>query len=85
MVQMAHHAYSTVSSHANQEQLQIEKDNLEKVYNDLFEEDFNKMIDKFDDANAKAKHGVSWKLINEITRRNASQRGILKGSSAGEN
>ena len=39
------------------------------------------MIGKVESASAKAKHGESWRLINEITGRKAAQKGILKGTS----
>ena len=38
------------------------------------------MIDRVE--NASARHGESWRLINEITGRKAAKTGILKGSEA---
>ena len=38
------------------------------------------MIDRVDNASAKARQGESWRLINEISGRKAVKKGILEGS-----
>ena len=81
-VQEAFHQYTINNSNDNQEKLQSEKETLNRTYNDLFEVELNKMIDRVENASAKARHGESWRLINEITGRKAAKRGILKGSSS---
>ena len=42
------------------------------------------MIKKVEEADSKSQHGESWKLINEISGRKTSKKGILKGKSQEE-
>ena len=42
------------------------------------------MIEQVETANARSRHGESWRLINAITGRKASKRGMLKGNSKEE-
>ena len=39
------------------------------------------MIKKVEEADSKSQYGESWKLINEISGRKTSEKGILKGKS----
>ena len=41
-------------------------------------------IQRIEAANAQSEHGRSWKLINELTGRKNTKRGILKASSQEE-
>ena len=42
------------------------------------------MISKVENADRRAKHGESWKLVNQISGRKATKKGILKGRSSKE-
>ena len=42
------------------------------------------MIKKVEEADSKSQDGESWKLINEISRRKTSKKGLLKGKSQEE-
>ena len=48
------------------------------------EEDLKNRIEEVEKAHINSKHGQSWKLINEITERNASKKGQLKGNTPNE-
>jgi len=45
------------------------------------EEELSEMITKVEQADANSKHGMSWRLINEITGRKDAKKGIIKGKS----
>ena len=42
------------------------------------------MVGEVENADARSKHGESWKLINNITGRKTVKRGIIKGNSTEE-
>lgn len=62
--------------------LQEQKANLKNVYDQAYEEELERMISKVEQADARAKHAESWKLINEISGRKAPKKGIIKGNSS---
>ena len=64
--------------------LQAAKENLKTAYNDIIEKELEGMIKKVEEADSKSQHGESWKLINEISGRETSKKGILKGKSQEE-
>ena len=64
--------------------LQAAKENLQTAYNDIKEKELEGMITKVEEADSKLQHGESWKLINEISGRKTSIKGILKGKSQEE-
>ena len=68
-VQEAFTEYQKVTDKNQQSKLHFEKENLESVYNDIAEEKLKSMIQKVENSNSTHKHVESWKLINEISRR----------------
>ena len=64
--------------------LQAAKENLQTAYNDIKEKELEGMTKKVEEADSKSQHGESWKLINEISRRKTSKKGILEGKSQEE-
>ena len=61
--------------------LKDKKKELEKVYDTVLSEELNDKVTQIEETNRYNKHHVSWKLINKITGRKATKRGILKGKS----
>ena len=51
------------------------------MYDVFQEEELSEMIAKGEQAEANSKHGMSWRLINEITRLKDAKKGIIKGKS----
>ena len=72
------------STKENEVLLQIEKAKLKNAYDQAYEEELERMISKVENADARAQHAESWKLINEISGRKAAKQGILKGNSSKE-
>ena len=61
-----------------------EKSKLKEIYDDIQEKELDEMINQVEMADNKRKHGESWQLINTITGRKSSKRGILKGNTKEE-
>ena len=57
---------------------------LSETYDQVIEEDLSKKILEVERAHASSQHGVSWKIINDITGRKASPKGLLQGTSQKE-
>ena len=83
-VQNAFTQYQIYSSSDNQNRLQAEKTKLADMYDTVQEEELLEMIKQVESADAKSKHGESWKLINKISGRTSAKRGIIKGNSKEE-
>ena len=60
------------------------KKELQETYDLITEEELDKAIKEVENADERAKHGESWKLINEISGRKAAKTGIIKGKSKEE-
>ena len=80
-VQKAFTSFQKDTSSDSQQQLQEEKTKLKKVYDEIREEELNDMISQVETADAKSRHGESWRLINAITGRKTAKRGIIQGNS----
>lgn len=61
--------------------LQQEKDKLKTTYDEVFEEELDGMITQVEEANSRMQHAESWKLINKISGRKTTKKGIIKGKS----
>ena len=83
-VQKAFTAFSNNPTIQLQQQLQKEKSKLKEIYDDIQEKELDEMINQVEMADNKRKHGESWQLINTITGRKSSKRGILKGNTKEE-
>ena len=68
----------------NQMKLQERKDNLAEAYNNIREEELLDKIREVEEANSERKHGESWRIINEITGRKSSKKGIIKAKNKEE-
>ena len=83
-VQSAFEIYTAKPLEENRIQLQTAKMLLQKTYDIVEEEELNKKIEQVENADARCRHGKSWKIINNISGRNISKSGILKGKSKEE-
>ena len=75
----AYSCYTRNPTNKTQEELNQKKGALEEVCKIVFGEEFNQKVTQIEQSNKTNKHAESWKLINEITRRKATKRAILKG------
>ena len=73
--------YLEDTSEQNQLNLQIEKNTLKMAYEKIFEEDLENSIRKVENADLRAQHKESWKLINKISGRKATKKGKIKANS----
>ena len=83
-VQNASSLYCRRPTHRNREKLQNTKGKLQEAYDLATEEVIEKAIRSVETANDNARHGESWKLINRITGRKTSKKGIIKAKNAKE-
>ena len=83
-VQTASDSYMKQPTEKNREGLSTAKEELQNTYDKIAEEELEKAIREVEMADEKARHGESWKLINEISGRKSAKTGILKGSSTEE-
>ena len=81
LVQASFDRYSTESSNANLDQLQKAKTKLFETYDAITEDELSDMVKQVEMSDENRNHGESWKLINSITGRKNSKKGILKGES----
>ena len=72
--------YQKRTSDDRREGYKAAKKCLEKAFNQVIEEDLSNKIQEVE-AHAYIKHGLSWRLINDITGRKASAKGQLKGDT----
>lgn len=68
----------------NHDVLKQEKANLKHNYDLAFEEELEHLISKVEDADIRAQHAESWKLINEISGRKSAKAGKIKGKNKEE-
>ena len=83
-VNTAFSSYEVDPTKEKEEILQDEKANLKNAYDQAFEKELDEMISKVENADSRAQHAESWKLINQISGRKISKKGILKGHSSKE-
>ena len=83
-VQTAFHAFSQKPTRLRQRKLQVEKAKLQQAYEKLTAEDLEQKLDDIENANQQHQHAKSWNLINSLTDRNASKKGIIKANSKEE-
>ena len=76
--------YETDPSDINHDVLKQEKANLKLNYDLAFEEELEHLIAKVEDADIRAQHAESWKLINEISGRKSAKTGMIKGKNKEE-
>ena len=72
-----------ITSTQAQQQLQNKKEELKQAYNEIQEEELDEMIKQVENADARNKHGESWRLSISIsiTGHKSAKRGIIKGDS----
>ena len=83
-VTTAFNTYALSPTADNHVTLQNEKQALQAEYTAAEELEVEETIQRIESANAQSEHGKSWKLINELTGRKNTKRGILKASSQEE-
>ena len=83
-VQEAFAKYEQNANEENQCKLQNAKDELEKAYTEVEEQELLRMIIEVEKANEQQRHKESWNIINSITGRKATKKGMIKGSSREE-
>ena len=83
-VKKAFSTYQRTPNAENQAQLQTEKTNLTETYGMIEEEELERMIAEIEDSDSKHKHANCWKLINEVTGRKTTKKGIIRGNSKEE-
>ena len=83
-IKHAYEVYQHNTTEENRAEYKKAKESLEDVYNLVIEEDLNRKIEEVETAHANAKHGQSWRLINDITGRKAAAQGQLKGETQKE-
>ena len=76
--------YQLNPSAENQIKLQGRKDLLAEAYNNIREEEISEMITQVENADAERKHGESWRIINLITGRKSSKKGMIKARNKDE-
>ena len=76
--------YEIDPTNENEELMQNEKANLKSAYDQAFEKELDTMILRVETADSRAQHAESWRLINQISGRKVSKKGILKGHSSKE-
>ena len=76
--------YESDPNATNHEMLKQEKANLKTNYDKAFEEELESLITKVEDADTRAQHAESWKLINEISGRKLAKKGMIKGKNKEE-
>ena len=79
-------AYKAYHQHTenNSEAHKKAKEHLEKAYNAAIEEDLSSKLHEVEIVHVKSQHGLSWRLINDITCRKASKKGQMKGNTQEE-
>ena len=80
----AYETYQNNTTDDRRESYKSAKKELEDTYNLVTTEHLNGKIQEVETAHINSKHGLSWKLINEITGRKASTKGQLKGDTQKE-
>ena len=83
-VNLAFARYESNPDTHNNDILQGEKAKLKSSYNQVFQEEFEVLIKQAEDADVRAQHAESWKIINQISGRKAAKKGIIKGKSKEE-
>ena len=64
--------------------MQQHKDGLRQIYDEIQEEELDKLLAKVESANEEAKHKESWRLINEITGRKTIKTSLIKAKDKDE-
>ena len=83
-VQEAFAKYQKDPTTNNQIELQAQKQSLQTMYDQCMEEELEEQIRKVESLATEYKHRESWKIVNEISGRNKSKKGILEGKNKEE-
>ena len=76
--------YEANPNNTNQEQFRDEKANLKSTYDQVFLDELESLIKQVENADLRAQHSESWKIINQISGRKAAKKGIIKGKNKDE-
>jgi len=80
----ASHRYEDNTTEENRQRARESNNNLSTEYDRLACEELEAKIREIEDADENCKYQLSWELINEISGRRQSKRGIIKGNSQEE-
>ena len=80
-IQAACVTYMENTTEEKHESFNEEKMVLKEVYETIFGEELNYKITQIELANRTNKHQEIWKISNDITVRETTKKGILKGNS----
>ena len=83
-VEEASIVYFREPSDENRESMQQHKDGLRQIYDEIQEEELDKLLAKVESANEEAKHKESWRLINEITGPKTIKTSLIKAKDKDE-
>ena len=83
-VQKAFDLYQREANETTSENLQSKKAKLYRIYNSLCEEQLAQKITLIETAAKRGQCSKCWNLINDVSDRRSSKKGILKGKNKGE-
>ena len=83
-IRETYEVYQQDTTDDKREEYKKAKKNLDDAYNKVIEADLNGKLQEVERAHVNAKHGESWKLINDITGRKACSTGQMKGNTQSE-
>ena len=81
LVQTAFNRYEELPSNRNQNKLQYAKTKLQEAYDATTEEELTDMLQQVESDDDSRNYNNSWNLINCITGRKSTPKGIVKGTS----
>lgn len=79
VVNQAFTDYISTPTPDNELILQEKKGKLKLAYDEVMADELDSMVKKVEKADIRAQHAESWKLINQISGRNSSKIGKIKG------
>ena len=73
--------YQNCPNNSNQDSYQEAKINLQNTYSEEIEEYYTEKVTKIENAHSSNKHGLCWKLINEVSGCQSAYQGQLEGDT----
>ena len=80
-VETAYNKYTLANTNESYEGLVKAKDNVRNMYTNIESNALQKATEQVELTNQESKHSKCWKLINEITGRKNTKKGIIKAKS----
>ena len=76
--------YQLDPTNENEQLLQNEKGKIKEAYERTMAHDLEKLVARVESADVRAQHAESWRLINQISGRKTTKKGIFKGNNSQE-